>query len=484
MTDTGQEVTYGDHYIGGWSVCGGRRLPVHDPGRTVDLVGTVAAGDQANAAAAVEAARAAAAGWERTPLAARLSLLVEAIGHVEKQVAELANLLARENGGTLFESSMDLSRGIALFRDFVDRAPRVLAKRTIDNAEHWLIVECRPVGVAALIVPWNSPVVLTLSKLTPALIAGNPVVVKPSALAPLALGGVLRSIGEHLPPGVVNVVQGDVEVGEALVSNPAVRKVSFTGSVAVGKQIMSAAAGNVKRISLELGGNDPAVVLDDVDLATAVPLLAKGIFTRAGQICFAAKRVYVPRARYDEVVDAVAAEVAQYRVGHGLDEETTFGPLISAAAKQRVAGLIDRAVAAGGKVHKLGRATSSVDWDGGHFLLPHIVTSLAADAELVTVEQFGPVVPFIAYDDVDQAVALANDSEFGLSSSVWGADIDRAVIVARRLEAGGTFINSHNVSSLSFEMPFGGVKQSGLGRERTDVGLLEYIEQHAIRLAH
>lgn len=484
MTKTGEALTRGDLYIGGRSISRGERLPVHDPGKTADLVGTVVVGGGRDVDAAVEAASAAAASWGRTPLEERLRLLLAAVDQVDTQVEAFAHHLARENGGTLFESTMDISRGVALCRDFLDRASRVLANHTIDNADHWLSVECRPIGVAALIVPWNSPVVLTLSKLAPALIAGNSVVVKPSLLAPLVLGEVLRIIGDQLPPGVINVVHGDVEVGEALVRHPGIRKVSFTGSVAVGKQIMSAAAGNVKRISLELGGNDPALLLDDVDLAAAAPLLAKGIFTRAGQICFAVKRVYVPRSRHGEIVDAVKAEVARYRVGHGLDEEATFGPLISEAAKRRVEDLVARAASAGGTVHELGHATASVDWDGGHFLLPRIVTGLAADAELVAVEQFGPVIPVVAYDDVDQAVAMANDSDFGLCSSVWGVDTDRAVAVARRLESGGSFINSHNVSSLSFHMPFGGVKQSGIGRERTDAGLLEYVEQHAIRLAH
>jgi acyl-CoA reductase-like NAD-dependent aldehyde dehydrogenase len=220
-----------------------------------------------------------------------------------------------------------------------------------------------------------------------------------------------------------------------------------------------------------------------VDLGVAAPLLARGIYTRAGQICFAIKRVYVSRSRHDEVAEAIAAAADGYRVGHGLDESTTFGPMITEAARARVEGLVERARGAGGTVRRLGQATDAVDWDGGHYLLPHLVIGLGHGAELVAVEQFGPVVPLVAYDDVEQAIAMANDSEFGLCSSVWSTDVDRAIEVARRFEAGGTFINSHNISSLSFDMPFGGVKGSGIGRERTDLGLLEYVEEHAIRLA-
>lgn len=471
-------------FIDGCSVTGERWLEVRDPGRVADVVATVAEGGPAEVDAAVAAAHRAGPAWAALPLERRIELLSAAAGAVDAEVEALATLLSRENGGTLFESTMDLSRAMALVRDFIGRAPEVLSPRTTDNETHWLRRERGPVGVCALIVPWNSPVVLAISKLAPALLAGNTVVLKPSVLAPVALGQVLRIIGELLPPGVVNVVHGDAPVGGAMVAHPLVRKVSFTGSVAVGQQIMQGAAATVKRISLELGGNDAAVVLDDADLGAIVPSLCRGVYTRAGQICFAVKRIYVARSLHDDLVDAMTAEVDGYRVGHGLDEQTTYGPLISAAAKSRVEGIVARAESAGATVTTLGRPTDAVDWDGGHYLRPVLVHGIGHDSELVRVEQFGPVVPVVPYDDVDQAVAMANDSEFGLCSSVWGADVPRAIDVARRLEAGGTFINSHNVSSLSFDMPFGGVKQSGLGRERTELGLLEYVEEHAIRHAH
>ena len=483
MTSPALDILRADHFIAGRPVVADQRFEVRDPGRVVDIVASVGQGTAEHVDRAVEAARASGPIWSRLTLEARLDLLTEAVAAVRSRVDELATVLTRENGGTVLESSMDLSRGLELFTDFLGRAPRVLAARTADTTEHWLSIEHQPIGVTALIVPWNSPVVLTLSKLAPALIAGNTVVVKPSVLAPVALGEVLRAIGEFLPDGTVNVVHGDAEVGEALVAHRRVRMVSFTGSVAVGRQIMAGASGTVKRIGLELGGNDPALLLDDVDIAAAASSLGKGMFTRAGQICFAVKRVYAPRASYDDILEALSAEVATYRVGHGLEAETTFGPLITAEAKARVEDLTERAAAAGGVIHELGSPTDGVDWSGGHFLLPRLVSGLDHEAELVHVEQFGPVVPVVAYDDLDQAISMANDSEFALCSSVWSSDVEHAVDVARRLEAGGTFINSHNVSSLSFQMPFGGQKQSGLGRERTDTGLMEYVEEHAIRLS-
>jgi acyl-CoA reductase-like NAD-dependent aldehyde dehydrogenase len=460
------------------------RFDVRDPGRTSDLVATVATASPADVDAAVRAAGRAQPSWGSLGPAKRLAVLEAAVVPVEAAIEQLAPQLTRENGGTLFESRMDLTRGMELFRDFLRRAPDLLAAQTVDTETHWLRRERHPVGVCALIVPWNSPVVLTMSKVAPALAAGNTVVVKPSILAPVVLAAVLEQLAEQLPPGVINVVHGDAPVGDALVRHPEVRKVSFTGSVRVGKQIMAAASDTVKRVSLELGGNDPAILLPDVELDACAPLLARGAFTRAGQVCFAVKRIYAPRSRYEECVEALVAEADGFLVGHGLDPDTTFGPLISAEAKARVQALITRADAAGATVHRVGSFTADADPDGGHYLLPAVVSGIGHDAELVGVEQFGPVVPVIAYDDVEEAISLANDSEFGLCSSVWGTDTDRAIAVAGRLQTGGTFINSHNISSLSFDMPLGGVKESGIGRERTELGLQEYVEEHAIRLAH
>jgi acyl-CoA reductase-like NAD-dependent aldehyde dehydrogenase len=411
----------------------------------------------------------------------RVAALTAAVTAFEQHAEQLAPLLSRENGGVLLESRIDLARGAALALDLAERAGPFLQPKVVDNEQHWLSIEKKPVGVTALIVPWNSPVVLTMSKLAPALVTGNTVVVKPSVYAPVVLGECLRQIAGFLPPGVLNVVHGDTEVGSALVTDPRVRKVSFTGSARVGQQVMAGSAANLKKVSLELGGNDAAIILDDADLAGLMPQLCRGIFTRAGQICFAVKRVYVPQTRYDEFYELMCAVVDGYRVGYGLDQQTTFGPLINSRSRDRVRALVDRTRRSGAVVRELGAKTDSVDWAGGHYMLPTVVRDIASDAELVTVEQFGPVVPLVPYRTEDEAVRYANDSEFGLCSSVWSGDVERAIEVARRIEAGATFINSHNLPSLSFDMPFGGVKRSGLGRERTELGLQEYVEEHAIK---
>lgn len=468
-------------HIDGAPTGGATRFEVRDPGRTYDLVARVAEGRPDDVAGAVDAARRAAPGWADTDLTERIRLLTVAADRIESEIPTLRVTLVRENGSTLREAEADLSRGIAVLRNTLELAVSYLQPVVTEDAVAWLSVEKMPVGVAALVVPWNSPIVLTFGKLAPALVAGNPVVVKPSPLAPVVLTRCLTLVAELLPRGVVNVVQGDSEVGAALTTHPAVRKVSFTGSIGTGRAVLAGATATIKSVSLELGGNDPAILLDDADLAAAVPDLCRGAFTRAGQICFAVKRVYVPRRLHDDFVSAVCGELSGYRVGHGLDEATTYGPLISADRRQAVQALTEASRAAGGEVRECGAPVDPTSWDAGHYLLPAVVLGLAPDADLVTEEQFGPVLPVLAYDTEDEAVALANDTEFGLSSSVWSADVDRAVRVARRLESGVTFVNSHNLWSLSLDMPMGGVKQSGLGRERTELGLHEYVEPHAIR---
>lgn len=469
-------------HVDGEPVDARNRFEVRDPGRVGDLVALVAEGRPEDVDRAVDAARRAGPGWAGTPLTDRIALLTAAADRIDGEIAALRVTLVRENGSTLREAEADLSRGVAVLRATLDLAAAYLQPVVHEDTVAWLSIEKAPLGVTALVVPWNSPIVLTFGKLAPALVAGNTLVVKPSPLAPIALTRCLELVAARLPRGVVNVVQGDTPVGAALTSHPAVRKVSFTGSIATGRVVLGAAAATIKNVSLELGGNDPAIVLPDADLAAVVPDLCRGAFTRAGQICFAVKRVYVHRDRLDEFADAVAAELSDYRVGHGLDERTTYGPLISAQRRREVQDLVEGARAAGGEVREYGAPGDPGTWDGGHYLLPTVVLGLADDADLITCEQFGPVLPVIAYDSEDDAVARANDSEFGLSSSVWSTDVAHAVDVARRLEAGATFINSHNLWSLSLDMPMGGVKQSGLGRERTELGLHEYVESHAIRI--
>jgi acyl-CoA reductase-like NAD-dependent aldehyde dehydrogenase len=469
-------------WIGGEKAAGSGNFEVRDPGRTVDIVATVASADVSHVDRAVAAAEAGYKEWAALSLEERIGILSDAADVLEPLAPILAPTLARENGGVLREARMDLERSIGVLRSSLDMAREYLRPQIIETDTHWLRIEKKPVGTVGLIVPWNSPMVLSMNKVAPALVAGNSVILKPASDAPVVLSYMMTELARMLPRGVVNVLNSSGSIGSSLSAHPKIRKVSFTGSTEVGKAVMRSAADNLKKISLELGGNDPAIILEDADFDSIMGALCQGIFTRAGQICFAVKRVYVPRARYNEFFMKMRAVVDGYRVGHGLSDGTTFGPLINERQLNSVRALVERTRDAGATIHELGSKVDDSTFEDGYYMLPVVVTDIEHGAELVGCEQFGPVIPIVAYDTVAEAIAMANDSEFGLASSVWGTDLGVAIEVARQLEAGSTFINSHNVWSLSFDMPFGGVKQSGIGRERTELGLQEYVEDHAIRL--
>lgn len=467
--------------IGGEHVAGDEWFDVVNPGRPHQVVGRAAEGGREHIDRAVGAASAAGDGWAAIPVTERVAAIAEGLARLTAASPDLAVTLVEENGGLLRECELDLQRSIELTADISRRAIDHLDPQVVEDDRSRITVLRRPVGPVGMVVPWNSPMVLAASKVAPALAAGNTVILKPSPEAPLTLTRAMELLSSSLPPGVLNVVNSAGPAGPALSAHPGIRKLSFTGSTQVGREVMATAAANVKRVSLELGGNDPAILLEDVDIAAALRALALGAFTRAGQICFGVKRVYVARPRFDEFVDALCAHVDDFVVGYGLDPASTFGPMINERQRQRVIGMIEAAREAGATVRTLARIDPAAERDGGYYLRPSVVTGIPQSAALVAEEQFGPVIPVLPFDDVDEAVRLANDSEFGLASSVWSTDTEAATAVAARLEAGCTFINEHNVWSLSFDMPFGGVKQSGLGRERTELGLDEYVETHAIR---
>lgn len=468
-------------WIGGREVSGAEGIEVRDPGRPNDVVGVVTEGGVEHIDRAVEAATGANAVWGAMPLEERAHALDDGIRRVEQLVPELAPTLVRENGALLREAELDFVRSIELSRDMIRRGLDHLRDEVIESDTDVISILRQPIGVMGAVVPWNSPMVLAASKVAPALVAGNTVVLKPSPAAPIALTLAMTELSRALPDGALNIVNSAGASGPALSSHIGVRKFSFTGSTQVGREVMAAAAGRIKRISLELGGNDAAIVLDDVDLTATIDSLARGIFTRAGQVCFGVKRVYVARSRYAEFVEALSETVDRYVVGYGMDPTSDYGPLISAQQSHRLLSFVDDARASGATVRELGRIDTAAAARGGYYLRPTIVTGIAQSEALVQEEQFGPAIPVLPFDDIDHAVALANDSEYGLASSVWSSDVDAARAVAARIEAGVSFINAHNIWSLSFDMPFGGVKQSGLGRERTALGLDEYVETHAIR---
>ncbi|MCD9033810.1 aldehyde dehydrogenase family protein [Luteimonas sp. Y-2-2-4F] len=458
-------------------------LEVRDPGRHDDVVGLLAQATPAHVDQAVRAAHRAFAGWRRVPLAERQALLLQAADVLAAEGPKVAELMARESGMPVATNAAEASMAAAVIRDNAELAPEALRPLEVEDEASAVIVEKVPVGVVAGIVPWNAPIILTMRKLAPALVCGNTLVLKPAPSAALGLSALLARIAALFPPGVINVVHGGAEAGQALTTHPLVRKVSFTGGGAVARSIMKAAADTLKGVQFELGGNDPAIVLADADLDQAIPRIVGGAFRRAGQFCFAVKRIYVHTSLHDAFVERFCAEVDRFTVGHPLQAGVTLGPMNNEAQYRYVGQLAERARAAGAEVRVLGTRADPEGWSQGWYLQPMVVPDADPDSELVREEQFGPIVPIVRFDDVEQAVAWANDSELGLASSVWSRDEAAAVAVARRIEAGMTFINNAGTSRLGQRhSPFGGVKQSGIGRESSEVGLGEYVEYHAINV--
>jgi acyl-CoA reductase-like NAD-dependent aldehyde dehydrogenase len=332
----------------------------------------------------------------------------------------------------------------------------------------------RPVGPVAAITPWNYPLTLGAWKLGPALLAGNTVELKPSPYTPLAtllMGEVLR---EALPPGVVNVVSGGDDLGARMTTHPAARKISFTGSVATGKLVAAAAALDLMLVTLELGGNDPAMLLDDVDVEDVALKLFWGPFANNGQVCSAIKRIYTPKKLFGVLVEPLTELARGARVGDGADEDTDLGPINNASQYARVKELTAEALNEGATA-----TTGGNPIDGpGYFFEPTILTDTNEEMRIVAEEQFGPVLPVMAYDSIDDAIARANHAMYGLSGSVWSADPGRGAAVAAQMEAGTTWVNCH--MAFSPEIPFGGNKWSGTGLENGHWGVHSFTEPHVV----
>jgi acyl-CoA reductase-like NAD-dependent aldehyde dehydrogenase len=410
---------------------------------------------------AVRAAARAFPAWARDEGRRRAALRAMADA-LAARVDEVATLLTAEQGKPLKAAAAEVSIVVDSLRWYaeLDTASEVLR----DDEGARVELRRRPIGVVAAIVPWNFPLALAGYKLAPALLAGNTVVIKPAPTTPLSTLLVGTVFAEHLPPGVLNVISGPDPLGARLVEHPGVQKVSFTGSVQSGRSVARQAAGDLKRLTLELGGNDPAVLLDDVDVEGAVRRIFWSAFENNGQTCLAVKRVYAPRALYDDVVAAFADRARRVRVGDGRDPDAQLGPLHSRQQLDRTHGLLRAAIDAGASVAAGGDRIG----DCGFFHAPTIVTGARDGMALVDEEQFGPVLPIIAYDDEVAAVAAANATHFGLGASVWSADPERAEALGEDIDAGTLWINAH--LQLTDVQPFGGVKSSGVGMENGRAG--------------
>jgi phenylacetaldehyde dehydrogenase len=465
---------------GAWrAATGGGMLATMDPASNTEI-GRIADATAADIDEAVGAARRALAGWKATTPANRARILWKIADVLEANIDRLAEIETLDQGKPLFVGRWaEIPGAIGQFRFFAGQA-MAIEGATIDSSidyqpagkqvSTWTRRE--PVGVVAAIVPWNSPLVLTAMKLAPALAAGCTIVLKPAedtSLSALLLGELMVEAG--LPAGVLNIVTGlGASVGAALSSHPAVNKIAFTGSTQTGRAILDAAKTDFKRVTLELGGKSPAIVMADADLDLAIPGVANAIFFNAGQVCIAGSRLYAHRSVHDQVVEGVVRYGASLTMGHGLDAATQMGPLVSQRHAARVAGFVDTARGAGASVLSGGELLG----EAGTFLAPTVVADVHADMEIVREEVFGPVVVVQPFDEVEEVIAAANASQYGLAASVWTQSLSHAHRMSAAIEAGTVWINCHAMYDAS--LPIGGIKQSGWGRDSGRQALDSYLE--------
>jgi phenylacetaldehyde dehydrogenase len=463
----------------------GKTIEVIDPA-TAQVIATVAAGDAADIDLAVKAARKAfeSGPWPAMNASARAKLMWKLAEAFEANADEIAALETLNNGMPITMSRFVAGNGVAeCLRYFAGWAGKINGETpTLLAPNHHAYTLREPVGVVGAIVPWNFPLAMTIAKVAPALAVGCTVVVKPAELTPLTalrLAQLVQQVG--FPPGVINVVTGFGDpAGKALVEHPDVDKISFTGSTAVGKSIVAGAAGNLKRVALELGGKSPVIVFPDADLERATQGAADGIFRNAGQVCVAGSRLYVHKKVFDKVVGGVVERAQKLKVGPGIDPETQMGPLVSQKQLERVSGYIDSGRSQGAEIVIGGKR---VEGRSGFFMQPTVLAETNRDMRVVREEIFGPVVCAMPIDDddLDRIARVANDTDYGLSSSIWTRDISIAHKLAKKIKAGTVRINGG--IGLDYSLPFGGYKQSGWGRENSREGVEAYTEIKSISVA-
>jgi acyl-CoA reductase-like NAD-dependent aldehyde dehydrogenase len=459
--------------INGKLVSGASTFDVVNPADE-SVVAACPRADKAQLEQAVAAAKAAFPAWSARTLDDRRQHILKIADALEKRIPEFAELLTREQGKPLAQAQGEMFGSVYMLRAFaaMDRKTEVLR----ETADVKIVRRHAPLGVVAAITPWNFPVILLMMKVAPGLLAGNTMVAKPAPTTPLTTLRFAEICAEILPAGVLNVITDQNDLGGLLTSHPDIAKVAFTGSTATGRKVMASVAGTIKRLTLELGGNDAAVVLDDVDPKDAAAKVFAGATINCGQVCLAIKRAYVPEQMYDAFCDELARLAKEAVVGDGMDPKTQIGPLQNKAQYEKVKGFIEDAKKRG-KVIAGGGALPRK----GYFIAPTIVRDIPDDALLVREEQFGPVLPVLKYKTVDEALKRVNDSEYGLGGTVWGKDLDRAYDVASRIESGTVWVNKH--LDLPADIPFGGAKQSGLGLENGQEGLEEFTQARVVNMA-
>lgn len=468
-------------FIGGaWvPASGGDEISVVDPA-TEQEIATVASASVDDAILAVEAADNAAADWAARAPRERAEILRKSFELMIARRDDFATIISREEGKTLAEGLAEVSYAAEFFRWYAEEAPRNSGRFGRSPAgQNNILVQYHPVGVSLLITPWNFPAAMATRKIAPALAAGCTVILKPASATPLtalALTELLTEAG--VPAGVVNVLPSkqSASIANAMLSDERVRKISFTGSTEVGRILLAKAAERVVNCSMELGGNAPFIVLDDADLEVAVDGAMIAKMRNAGESCIGANRFYVHTSIAEEFSTKFAAAMAALKLGPGLEDDVDVGPLINANAVEKVARLVDEAVNLGATVLTGGKRPDRA----GFFYEPTVVTNIDPRAEILNTEIFGPVAPIMTFSEVDEVVAQANRTIFGLAAYVFGGDVGRAMSVASRIDSGVVGVNRGFISDPA--APFGGIKQSGIGREGSQDGMHEFLETQYVAL--
>lgn len=459
--------------IGGKSVDVAQQFPVLNPA-TEAVVGSAPDCGSDELDAAVDAARGAFAGWRATPLAERQAMVAALADLIVAHQDELMRLLTSEHGKPHAAAVYDLMGGASMGKVFAGMDIPVDVVE--DGVERRIEVRRTALGVVGALTPWNFPVMMMMMKAAPALVAGNTVVLKPSPFTPLTtlrIGELARDI---FPAGVLNIISGGDALGPLMTSHPGIDKITFTGSTATGRKVMASAAEGLKRVTLELGGNDAAIVLPDVDVELVAQQLFQSAFSNSGQVCVAAKRVYVHRDIYDRFAAAMVELVRAAKLGDGSEQGVDFGPVQNRQQFDRLKSLIADArdngytFLAGGEVPE----------DKGYFIPLTLVDNPPESSRIVQEEQFGPILPLLKFDDIDEVVARANDSPYGLGGGVWSGDLDRALAIGSRLDTGNVWINQ--IQAIFPNAPFGGHKASGIGVESALEGLLAYTNAQTVAI--
>lgn len=407
-------------------------------------------------------------------IAARRRVLKACAEALRRRADTLAPILTMEQGKPQAKAKREIM-GAAKWLDYtacLDIPVEILQ----DDADMRVELHRRPMGVIGAIVPWNYPIMIAVAKMAPALLAGNTIVLKPSPFTPLATLWLAELFNDIIPPGVMNVVSGGNDCGAWIAQHPAVRKVTFTGSTATGKKVAGAAAQDLKRLTLELGGNDAAIVLDDADPEGVAEKLFWGAFENSGQVCAAIKRLFIHERLYEPLIEELAARARRTRLGDGRDPGVELGPLNNRPQFERVCDLVEDARAKGGRIITGGARVG----DRGFFFAPTLVTDLADDARLVVEEQFGPVLPILSFKDEDEVVGRANGTRFGLGGSVWSGRPERAAELAGRLDCGTAWVNQH--LTVLPHAPSGGHKWSGIGVENGPWGLQSFLAFQTVEI--